>query len=300
VLPKRFMIAITDEEGDYFSTFPMTKARLWGMASAVVVLLFLLVFLFSFLSRRADQNLRSMELAKKNEALTRTFKAWGTRIQKLETELKDVRRRNHQLRTSAFLSLPDVEYGIGGPESSMKSGFLEFAEVQPIEWDLSKMEAQVKSLEASTAELENTIEKKKQEILHYPSIQPVVGGWLTSSFGKRIDPFTGKIEDHPGIDISIEPGSKVYASGAGIVKDVNTRVIPNKGYGIYIVIDHGLGYESLYGHLSKAFVKKGQQVKRWDLIGLTGDTGKSTAPHLHYGVSVKGVEKNPYNFLLEE
>jgi murein DD-endopeptidase MepM/ murein hydrolase activator NlpD len=294
------MIAVTDEEGDYFSTFPMTRARLWGLASAVAAILFVLVFLFSFLSGRADRNLQSRELAKKNAALMQTFKDWGTRIQKLESELKDVRRRNHQLRTSAFLSLPDVEYGIGGPESSMKGGFLDFAEVQPIEWDLSKIEAQVKSLEASTSELEDTIEKKKQEILHYPSIQPVVGGWLTSSFGKRIDPFTGKIEDHPGIDISIEPGSKVYASGAGIVKEVNTRVIPNKGYGIYIVIDHGLGYETLYGHLSRVFVQRGQQVKRWDLIGLTGSTGKSTAPHLHYGVSVKGVEKNPYNFLLEE
>ena len=300
VIPKRFMLAITDEEGDYFSTFSMTRARLFGLISAVVAACFVLVFLLSLLSRRADQNLRSREMARKNELLTQTFKAWETRVQKLQTELKDVQRRNHQLRTTAFLSLPDIEYGIGGPESSMKSGLLDFSETQPIEWDLSKIEAQVRALETSTSELENSIQKKRLEILHYPSIQPVRGGWLSSSFGKRIDPFTGKIEDHPGIDISIEPGSKVFASGAGIVKEVNTRFIPKKGYGIYIVIDHGLGYETLYGHLSKTYVQKGQQVKRWDLIGLSGDTGKSTAPHLHYGVSVNGVERNPFNFLLEE
>jgi murein DD-endopeptidase MepM/ murein hydrolase activator NlpD len=294
------MLAITDEEGDYFSTFSMTRARLFGMISAVVVSCFVLVFLISLVSRRADQNLRSREMARKNELLMQKFKAWETRVQKLQTELKDVQRRNHQLRTTAFLSLPDIEYGIGGPESSMKSGLLDFSETQPIDWDLSKIEAQVRSLETSTAELENSIQKKRLEILHYPSIQPVRGGWLSSSFGKRIDPFTGKIEDHPGIDISIEPGSKVFASGAGIVKEVNTRFIPKKGYGIYIVIDHGLGYETLYGHLSKTYVQKGQQVKRWDLIGLSGDTGKSTAPHLHYGVSVNGIERNPFNFLLEE
>lgn len=300
VLPKRFMLAVTDEEGDYFSTFSMTRARLFWMISAALVLCFVLMFLISLLSRHADQNLRSREMARKNEMLTQTFRLWETRVQKLQTELKDVQRRNHQLRTTAFLSLPDIEYGIGGPESSMQSGLLDFSETRTIEWDLNRIEAEVRSLETSTAELENSIQKKRQEILHYPSIQPVRGGWLSSSFGKRIDPFTGKIEDHPGIDISIEPGSKVFASGAGIVKEVNTRYIPNKGYGIYIVVDHGQGYTTLYGHLSKTFVQRGQQVKRWDLIGLSGDTGKSTAPHLHYGVSVNGVEKNPFNFLLEE
>jgi murein DD-endopeptidase MepM/ murein hydrolase activator NlpD len=300
MLPKRFMIAVTDEEGDYFSTWSMTRGKLAVMAAAVLAACFVLVFFASFLSRRADRNLRSRETARKNELLERTFKSWETRVERLQKEVKDVQRRNHQLRTTAFLSLPDIEYGIGGPESSMKSGLMEFSETQPIDLDLNRIESEVRSLEASTAELENTIQTKRQEILHYPSIQPVRGGWLSSSFGKRIDPFTGKIEDHPGIDISIEPGSKVFASGAGIVKQVNTRYVPKKGYGIYIVIDHGLGYETLYGHLSKTYVQKGQQVKRWDLIGLSGDTGKSTAPHLHYGVSVNGVEKNPFNFLLEE
>jgi murein DD-endopeptidase MepM/ murein hydrolase activator NlpD len=289
------MVAVTDEEGDYFSTFPMTRAGLWGIAVAVVGALFVLVFLFSFLSRLADRNLQARELAKKNAALTRTFKAWETRIQKLETDVRDVRRRNQKLRASTFLS--DIDYS-GGQESPVKSGFLEFSEVQSIGWDLDKIDAQVKTLESSTSELEGTIDKKIQMFLHFPSIQPVVGGWITSSFGKRIDPFTGKIEDHPGIDISIEPGSRVYASGAGIITECNTRFVPNKGYGLYIVIDHGMGYKTLYGHLSKIFVKKGQQVKRWDLIGLTGDTGKSTAPHLHYSIMQNGVEKNPYNFLL--
>ncbi len=197
------MLAITDEEGDYFSTFAMTRARLFGIISAVVASCLVLVLLISFLTRRADQNLRSREMARKNKVLMQTFKDWETRIQKLQTEVKDVQRRNHQLRTTAFLSLPDIEYGIGGPESSMKSGLLDFSESQPIEWDLSKIEAEVRSLETSTAELENSIQKNRQEILHYPSIQPVRGGWLSSSFGKRIDPFTGKIEDHPNPELSV-------------------------------------------------------------------------------------------------
>jgi murein DD-endopeptidase MepM/ murein hydrolase activator NlpD len=127
----------------------------------------------------------------------------------------------------------------------------------------------------------------------------VRGGWLSSSFGKRIDPFTGKIEEHAGVDISIKPGSEVFAVGAGTVKEAVTRAIPNKGYGVYIVLDHGFGYTTMYAHLSKIFVKRGQQVKRWDLIGLTGDTGKSTAPHIHYSVMLNGDPRNPIHFLLE-
>lgn len=299
MLPKKFILAVATEEGDYFSTFNLSRIRLILMGLALVAAVLGVAVLFTFLFRRSDQNFRSRELAQKNKTLTQAFKSWETRIQRLETELKNVQRRNHQLRTTAFLSLPEVEYGVGGPESLMKSGMFEFSEMQPIEWDLNKIETQVKSLEISTTELENTISKKTREIAHYPSIQPVRGGWLSSSFGKRIDPFTGKIEDHPGIDISIKPGSEVYASGAGIVKEAVTRFIPNKGYGIYIVIDHGFGYETLYGHLSKIFVRPGQQVKRWDLIGLSGDTGKSTAPHLHYSVLVNKEAKNPIHFLLE-
>jgi murein DD-endopeptidase MepM/ murein hydrolase activator NlpD len=299
MLPRRFIVAIVNEEGDHVSAFSMTRARVVGTVVAAAAVGFGLLFMAVVPRIQSRGKGQSREMAVKNEALVNAFKTWETRVQKLETELKDVQRRNRQLRTTAFLSLPEVEYGIGGPESSLSAGFFDFSEMQPIEWDLNKIETQVKALEQSTTELETTIAKKQREIAHYPSIQPVRGGWLSSSFGKRVDPFTGKIEDHPGIDISIRPGTEVYASGAGVVKEINTRVITNKGYGIYIVIDHGFGYETLYAHLSKAFVRKGQQVKRWDLIGLTGDTGKSTAPHLHYSVTVNGEWKNPMHFLLE-
>jgi murein DD-endopeptidase MepM/ murein hydrolase activator NlpD len=294
------MVAVLNEDGDYFSTHSFTRWKLAALAAGTAAVVVLTVLGVTFLAGRADKTFRERELARKNAVLERTFKGWEDRVRRLETEVKDVQRRNHQLRATAFLSLPDVDYGIGGSESSLKpDGLFEFSEVQPIECDLNRVTAQVRALEANTTELEDVISKKQKEIAHYPSINPVRGGWLSSSFGKRIDPFTGKIEEHPGIDISIKPGSEVYAVGAGVVKEAVTQVIPNKGYGIYIVIDHGSGYSTLYGHLSKIFVKKGQQVKRWDLIGLTGDTGKSTAPHLHYTVMVNGDPRNPIHFLLE-
>ena len=300
MLRKKYIFAVANEEGDSFSSLSFSKIQLILTAACLFCLFLVIVYILTSRIRNLGTEQQYRTLEKKNETLMRTFKTWETRVQKLESSLKDVQRRNHQLRATAFLSMPDVEYGVGGSDSPLKMGIFEFPETQSVELDLDKIDKQISALQISTAELENTLSKKTMEIAHYPSIQPVRGGWLSSSYGKRIDPFTGKIEDHPGIDISIRPGTEVYASGAGTVKEVNLRVIPNKGYGIYIVIDHGFGYESLYGHLSKVFVRKGQQVKRWDLIGLSGDTGKSTAPHLHYMVTVKGDPKNPRDFLLEE
>ncbi|MDM7925789.1 MAG: M23 family metallopeptidase [bacterium] len=300
MLPKRFMVAVLNEEGDYFSTYSFTRWKLAALASGTVAALILVVLGVNLLAGRADKSLRERELSRKNAVLEKTFRGWEARVRKLETEVKDVQRRNHQLRTTAFLSLPEVDYGIGGSELSLKpDGLFEFSEVRPIEWDLNRITVQVRALQANTSELEEVISKKQREIAHYPSIHPVRGGWLSSSFGKRIDPFTGKIEEHNGIDISIKPGSEVYAVGAGTVKEAVTRAVPNKGYGVYIVLDHGFGYTTLYAHLSKVFVKTGQQVKRWDLIGLTGDTGKSTAPHIHYSVMQNGDARNPIHFLLE-
>jgi murein DD-endopeptidase MepM/ murein hydrolase activator NlpD len=298
-VPKEFILAVVNEDGDTFSAFPMTRRRLAGFAAAALSALAVLAFLIALGFRAAAPAGPRAAASRDGEAVQRQFKAWEARVNDLEARLKTLQRRNHQLRTTAFLSLPDVEYGIGGAESPLDEGLFAFDEAAAIETDLGALEKLVQRLDTSTAELENTISKKQREIAHYPSIQPVRGGWLSSSFGKRVDPFTGKIEDHEGIDISVRPGTEVYASGAGTVKEAVTRYVPNKGYGVYIVLDHGFGYETLYGHLSKIFVKKGQQVRRWDLIGLTGDTGKSTAPHLHYEVVVNRSPRNPVYFLLE-
>lgn len=296
---KKYTIAIVDEAGDSFSTFQVDTKH-WVIGGIFSIGIFLLIgfSMWNILNFRLSQKNRLAE-KRKMELFNKQLQKWEDRIQHLESLLKEVQRRNQQLRATAFLSLPEIEYGTGGSRSEPSSTLFEFLELQSIANNLDSLEFQIKKLEYSTQELEKIVSQKNQEIAHYPSISPVRGGWISSSFGNRVDPFTGKIEFHPGLDISIKPGSEVYATAAGIVKEANTKIIPNKGYGMYIVIDHGFGYETLYGHLSKIFVKKGQKVNRWDLIGLTGNTGKSTAPHLHYSVSVRGEMKNPLYFNLE-
>jgi len=126
-----------------------------------------------------------------------------------------------------------------------------------------------------------------------PSIWPTQG-WLTSRTGGRSDPFTGEADYHPGLDISADKGTPVYATADGTVSQASY----SGAYGNLIVIDHQFGLETRYGHLSAFRITRGQTVKRGDLIGLVGATGRATGSHLHYEVRVNGRILNPLSFLL--
>ena len=139
-------------------------------------------------------------------------------------------------------------------------------------------------------------EEKEKLLKAIPTIQPVKNEDLTrmaSGYGYRSDPFTKARKFHKGMDFTAPRGTPVYATGNGIVKRADRR---SSGYGRHIRIDHGFGYVSLYAHLYKYAVKKGQKVKRGDLIGFVGSTGRSQAPHLHYEIIKDKKKLNPINF----
>ena len=139
-------------------------------------------------------------------------------------------------------------------------------------------------------------EEKEKLLKAIPTIQPVKNQDLTrmaSGYGYRSDPFTKARKFHKGMDFTAPRGTPVYATGNGIVKRADRR---SSGYGRHIRIDHGFGYVSLYAHLYKYAVKKGQKVKRGDLIGFVGSTGRSQAPHLHYEIIKDKKNLNPINF----
>jgi murein DD-endopeptidase MepM/ murein hydrolase activator NlpD len=127
-----------------------------------------------------------------------------------------------------------------------------------------------------------------------PSIWPVDGRLIRSSFGQRTDPFSGEGAFHKGVDISAPQGTGVRATADGIAVHVGWD---GGGYGRLIVVDHGNGVQTYYAHLSKFYVRAGQDVRRGDVIGAVGMTGKVTAPHLHYEVRVGGAPMNPYRYL---
>ncbi|MDQ7031511.1 MAG: M23 family metallopeptidase [Desulfonauticus sp.] len=139
-----------------------------------------------------------------------------------------------------------------------------------------------------------TLLKDKQAILaSTPSIWPAQG-WVSSGFGYRISPFTGQREFHKGLDISGPVGTPIIAPANGEVIFVGH----NGGYGLSIVINHGNGITTRYAHLQKSLVKKGDKVKRGEIIAYMGNSGRSTGPHLHYEVRINGLPVNPLKYIL--
>jgi murein DD-endopeptidase MepM/ murein hydrolase activator NlpD len=130
-------------------------------------------------------------------------------------------------------------------------------------------------------------------LISIPSVQPVANMSFTSNFGIRSDPFRGTAAFHPGVDIQCAIGTAVYATADGVVDKAER----SGGYGNLVEIDHGRGIQTRYGHLSKILVTAGQKVKRGQLIALSGSTGRSTGPHLHYEVRIDGRAVNPLPFL---
>ena len=123
------------------------------------------------------------------------------------------------------------------------------------------------------------------------------GTLLTASYSMRIHPFYKTLQSHQGVDYTIPEGSSVFATADGVVRDVATR---NSTHGLTVVIDHGNGYETSYSHLSKTNVRRGQQVRRGDIIALSGDTGLSLSPHLHYEVRHNGMRVDPIHYFFME
>ena len=150
------------------------------------------------------------------------------------------------------------------------------------------------SEERTLQDLASVVESKQARWDATPSIWPV-RGWVTSGFGKRISPFTGQVGLHDGLDIGAPANTPVQAPAAGRV--VTTGSDPRMGN--LVSLDHGFGMETQYGHLAKILVKNGQKVKRGDVIGLVGNTGLSTGPHLHYMIKSNNRAIDPQRYILE-
>jgi murein DD-endopeptidase MepM/ murein hydrolase activator NlpD len=160
---------------------------------------------------------------------------------------------------------------------------------------LRDMDKTVATLTERSEQLEAFYRDQKLLLASTPSIWPV-RGYLSAGFGNRLDPFTGLKDFHPGIDVSTPQGTKVLAPADGIVISAATK----GGYGNAIILDHGYDVVTRYAHLDRYNVRPGQRVRRGDVIGFVGNTGRSTAPHLHYEVWVRDQAQNPVHYILDE
>lgn len=165
---------------------------------------------------------------------------------------------------------------------------------------MASAEAQIDILEESYRTMQAAIDSAGTQRNAIPSIQPVINPQLTlltASYGMRIHPFYKTLQSHQGVDYTIPEGSRVFATADGTIKDVAQR---NSTSGLTVIIDHGNGYETTYAHLSKVNVQRGQRVRRGDIIALSGNTGLSLAPHLHYEVRHNGMRVDPIHYFFME
>lgn len=151
--------------------------------------------------------------------------------------------------------------------------------------------------EEKAVELQNllsTLTEQRSLFSSIPTVSPVMDGWITSRFGSRVSPFTGDISQHKGIDIAAPIGTPVYAPADGVVAFVGAK----EGFGNFIMLAHGFGVVSGYGHNAQNLVTAGQVVKRGEQIATVGQTGRTTGPHLHYEIWTNGRSSNPERFIL--
>lgn len=187
------------------------------------------------------------------------------------------------------------EAGIGGSEKINTAQL----QVYPLVLDeyrtFEKLKHQLEVEVQSYDEIAKMLEKKSVMWAARPAIQPISNKTLTqlhATFGERFHPVLGYVRNHKGLDFTADIGTPVYATGDGVVKIAYF----SGSFGNVIFIDHNFGYETRYAHLSKFNVRRGQQIKRGDIIGFVGNTGLSRGPHLHYEVLYKGLQINPINF----
>ena len=266
---------------------------------ASVVLCSILLFLLFFYTplETPNEKVLKRELAQ----MKLQYDLLNKKIEQAETVLENIEERDNNIYRLYFEANPI-------PEERRKAGFggvnryealynydnseLLISTTKQLEKLQKRLIVQSKSLD----EIAKLAEDKEKFLASIPAIQPVNNEDLTrmaSGYGMRNDPFTKARKMHWGMDFTAPRGTPVYASGDGVVTRADNS---SSGFGKHIRIDHGYGYVSLYAHLSKYNVRPGTKVKRGDLIGFVGSTGRSQAPHLHYEIYKDGERINPINF----
>lgn len=275
----------------------LATAGLVGLAGVVVLVLSnrnLRRQVIEFTSLQAQTSSQHVRLASMSEEL-----------EDLRDQLQRIRKLDRKLRLMASLEPPPEistpMLGIGGPspsDSGAKELFIADRQstlIESMRQELAKLETAAGRQETSLHELVSAFHDMKSLLAHTPSVWPV-RGWVTSGFGHRLSPFTGKRAIHTGIDVATRKGAIVIAPADGVV----TRVATEYNLGKMVEIDHGYGFTTRYGHNSRLLVHTGQRVRRGDPISRVGNTGRSTGPHLHFEVRLDGVPVNPKRYLVDD
>jgi len=298
----RFFL-INDQKNRVNELF-LPKSLMYSLA-AVAIVLFMGggAVLFASLSN-AQYDLKVQSLKGQNKELVRMMEDMKVRMDDAENQLTNLVDQDDALRV--YADLPPVDddvraLGTGGVVNDFSQSYdalMPDTDLDPnaLDGDLASLDREITLQLNSYEQIYSKLSEDVNRLRRTPSIPPVNRGYLTSSFGIRPDPFTRKRRMHHGQDFGVLIGTPVYATADGVVKSRNGKT----GYGNTVILDHGYGIKTIYAHLSRFAVNPGDSVKRGDLIAYSGNTGRSTGPHLHYEVRVNNVPVNPRHYFLTD
>ncbi len=294
---------VPEDEGGIRTLRVSRRAVLWlgGSLAALAVMVVLLVVSYAhqgIVLHDEGQRLREIQAlrAKITELEDKTV-AYQAQMQ----ENFELLERANLLAGLGGLDETVIQMGVGGPEPQPDPLAANLAPLSrerlfAVEDQLDKLLRQARFQRESYSQVLKVLQENQIARDCTPSIRPIHGGYLSSRYGRRIDPFTGKPAFHRGVDFSAPVGTPVYATADGIVLRASRRGRMGK----MVEIDHGNGVHTRYGHLNGYTVRRGQKIRRGDLIGYVGNTGRSTGPHVHYEVVQNGRSQNPFLFILRD
>jgi len=243
------------------------------------------------------------ELTTENLLLKNQLQELNNRMNRYTEYLNSFAQSDNQLRS--IVNLPKIDYetrqlGTGGANVESFEGIISSEANKLIgssQQLLNKLDKEVSFQKMSYEEIYKQYESNRVVFASIPAIKPMGGTYSYHGFGVRKDPFIGSLKRHEGVDIHNDIGTPVYATGDGIIEFSG---VTGSGYGTAVEINHGFGYKTWYAHLSKCVAKSGQRVKRGALIAYSGNTGRSTGPHLHYEVIRNGDKQNPVEYFVDD
>lgn len=301
MLFKKYHVVIFKERGGDHRNFFI---RGWLLPFLILLIIALAagnVYLFRYVPRTNALEARLERSEKTVDEQSSQLINMTTKLRNLQADLTRIREFDSKLRVMMNVDkgAPDENPAMGGPVTEdFSKTYLPLHRqellTRKMHTFIKQLDTDVRLEEVRQQELFQALRESRELLASTPSIWPTEG-WITSPFGGRNSPFTGRRDFHKGIDISAPRGSHIYAPAKGTV----TFSGNDGAYGNCVTILHGNGVTTRYGHMQRTNVKQGQVVNRGDIIGFVGSTGRSTGPHLHYEVMLNGVCVNPMRYILD-
>ncbi|TMI95138.1 MAG: M23 family metallopeptidase [Bacteroidetes bacterium] len=275
--------------------------RVFGfIAAALVTAAIISLLAFRFIGSPNEKLLRA-----ENERMKDRYRALTQETKKIEQQMKELEDRDNEVYRSIFEATPIPDSArLKDIEKEQQIARVEGMEqndlVNSIVTSLNNMQSRINAQKASYKDLGVMVKDKEKLLAATPAIQPVSNADLkriASGFGYRIDPVYKTVKLHPGLDFAAPAGTPIYATANGTVEFAGNR---GDGYGNNVIINHGYGYKTLFGHMFRIKARIGERVNRGEVIGWVGSTGKSTGPHCHYEVIKNGNKIDPIYFFYND